>query len=95
MRRRCPAPRPREIPHNVRHGAPIFVHVADPDPLAPPEEIARWTMTAANAGVRANVCSYPNVGHFHTDETLPEYDQAATEQTWERVLNFLNTIASL
>ena len=79
-----------DIPQNVRHGTPIVVHVADPDPFAPPEEIATWTMTAKSAGLRAEIFSYPAVGHFYTDRALPDFDQAATEQTWERVLDFLS-----
>ncbi|HEY6434665.1 MAG TPA: dienelactone hydrolase family protein [Acetobacteraceae bacterium] len=79
-----------EIPQNVRHRTPIAVHVADPDPFAPPEEIAKWTMTAKRAGVRADIFSYPTAGHFYTDRTLPDFDQAATEQTWARLLDFLS-----
>lgn len=79
-----------EIPPNVRHGTPIAVHVADPDPFAPAEQIARWRMTAKRAGVRTDIFSYPTVGHFFTDRTLPDFDQTATERTWERVLDFLS-----
>lgn len=81
-----------EIPQNVRRGIPIAVHVADPDQFAPPEELAVWTAVAEKAGAVADVFAYPNVGHFFTDETLPDYDAAATDQTWERVLSFLNAI---
>lgn len=81
-----------EIPRNVRRGIPIAVHVADPDQFAPPEELAVWTAVAEKAGAVADVFTYPNVGHFFTDETLPDYDAAATDQTWERVLSFLNAI---
>jgi dienelactone hydrolase len=79
-----------DIPQNVRHGTPIVVHVAYPDPFAPPEEIATWTMTAKSVGLRAEIFSYPAVGHFYTDRALPDFDQSATEQTWERVLDFLS-----
>jgi len=78
-----------QIPHNVRHGVPASVHIADPDEFAPPQEIAKWAAVAQKAGVRADVFSYPNVGHFYTDEASSDHDQTATEQTWERVLNFL------
>lgn len=74
----------------MRNGTPVAVHVADPDPFAPPEEVAKWTMRAKRAGVRANIFSYPTAGHFYTDRTLPDFDQSATEQTWERVLDFLS-----
>lgn len=81
-----------EIPQNVRLGIPITVHVADPDPFAPPEEIDLWSRKAAIAGATAHVFRYPNVGHFYTDDTLPDYDQAATDETWQRVLRFLSAI---
>lgn len=83
-----------EIPQNARRGIPVTVHVADQDPFAPSDEVAKWTMRAEKAGVAAHVFTYTNVRHFYTDETLSDYDPAATEQTWERVLTFLNTVAS-
>lgn len=67
-----------------------MVHVSDPDPFAPPDEIAKWTMTATRAGARADIFSYPTAGPFYTDRTLPDFDQVATEHTWERVLDFLS-----
>ena len=33
-----------------------------------------------------------DVGHFYTDATLPDYDRAATEETWARVQAFLDSI---
>ena len=61
-------------------------------PVTEPAVLARWTAMAEKAGAVADVCTYPKVGHFFTDETLSDYDPAATDQTWERVLSFLNAI---
>lgn len=83
-----------DIPPNAPQGMPIAVHVADPDPFALPEEVARWTTTASKAGVCADVFTYPGVGHFYTDRTLADYNWTASEQTWERVLLFLSAIPS-
>lgn len=69
-----------DIPQNVRRETPVAVHLADPDPFAPPEAIATWTEAAKRAGVRADVFAYPTVGHFYTDRTLPDFDRAASEQ---------------
>ena len=69
-----------------------MLHVADPDLFIPPEEIERWMATAKITGVRLDVFTYPNTGHFFTDSTLPDYNHAAAERTWERVLAFLGRI---
>ncbi len=82
------------VPEYVRRGLPITVHIADPDPFAPPDKIARWTTTARKAGISADMFLYPSVGHFYTDQALPDYDRDATGQTWERVLTFLSAIPS-
>jgi hypothetical protein len=31
--------------------------------------------------------------HFYTDEAIPDFDPDAAQQTWERILHFLNDIA--
>jgi dienelactone hydrolase len=83
-----------EIPTNVRRGTPVSVHLADPDRFASPVELARWKAKAKTSGVSADVFTYPNVGHFYTDETLADYDAVAAGQTWERVLRFLDLLES-
>lgn len=44
---------------------------------------------AAEAGVAAEVFTYPGVGHFYTDASQPEHDARATDLTWTRILDFL------
>lgn len=82
------------IPEQVRQGVPVAVHIADPDPFALPEQIDGWIAAAEEAGASANVFLYPSVGHFYTDQALPDYDRDAADQTWERVLPFLSAIPS-
>jgi dienelactone hydrolase len=59
------------------------------DPFRDPvEEQARRDVSAA--GGTLELFDYPGTGHLFTDPTLPaEYDAAATELLWSRVLPFV------
>ncbi|MFB9685432.1 dienelactone hydrolase family protein [Amycolatopsis plumensis] len=81
------------LPAGVRAGLPVQVHVADPDPIAPPAQVAAWREATARSGANARVYTYPGVGHFYTDADGPEYDAAAAGLTWERVEEFLSRSA--
>ncbi|MGW5746151.1 dienelactone hydrolase family protein, partial [Amycolatopsis sp. NPDC003861] len=72
---------------------PVQVHVADPDPIAPPAQVAAWREAAARSGADARVYTYQGIGHFYTDAGGPEYDAAAAELTWDRVDGFLRRIS--
>ncbi|WP_410568374.1 dienelactone hydrolase family protein [Amycolatopsis sp. cmx-4-61] len=74
----------------ARAGLPVQVHVADPDPIAPPAQVAAWREAAAKSGADARVYTYPGIGHFYTDAAGPEYNAAAAELTWDRVAAFLS-----
>lgn len=78
------------LPAGIRAGLPVQVHVADPDPIAPPAQIEAWREAAARVGADARVFTYPGIGHFYTDADGPEYDAAAAELTGERVEEFLS-----
>ena len=78
------------IPDGVRPATPITVHVADPDPFAPQDEIKRWQARAAAASLCADVVPYPGAGHFFADPTLPDYSPAATSAAWACLADFLN-----
>jgi dienelactone hydrolase len=67
----------------VPAGIPAQLHVADPDPFAPPEDVAAWR------AAHTQVFTYPGAGHFYTDEDLPDHDAHAAALTWERALDFL------
>jgi dienelactone hydrolase len=78
------------LPAEVRAGLPVQVHVADPDPIAPPAQVAAWHGAATRSGADARVYTYPGIGHFYTDADGPEYDSSAAGLTWERVAEFLS-----
>jgi len=77
------------IPASVQRGLRLQVHAGEADDFAPPAEIAVLRAGAAEAGVAAEVFTYPGVGHFYTDASQPEYDARATDLTWTRILGFL------
>jgi dienelactone hydrolase len=81
-----------EIPSTARTGLPVQLHVADPDPFAPPARVTTWHANATSAGATAQVFTYPGAGHFYTDADSPDYDERATTLTWQRVLAFLGTL---
>jgi dienelactone hydrolase len=81
-----------EIAGNARKGLPLQLHLADPDPFEPAEDVAAWRSAAARSGISADIFTYPGAGHLYTDASLPDYDAKATDLTWNRVLTFLDTI---
>ncbi|MEU4524012.1 dienelactone hydrolase family protein [Amycolatopsis sp. NPDC024027] len=81
------------LPAALRAGLPVQVHVADPDPIAPPAQVAAWREAAARSGADARVYTYPGLGHFYTDADGPDHDVAGAELTWERVAAFLSRSA--
>ncbi|MDQ7806218.1 dienelactone hydrolase family protein [Amycolatopsis sp. A133] len=81
------------LPAGSRPGLPVQVHVADPDPIAPPAQVAAWREAAARSGADARVYTYPGIGHFYTDADGPDHDEAAAGLTWERVAGFLSRSA--
>ncbi len=81
-----------EIPKWVRSGLPVQIHLAEPDPAIPEEHAAEWNDRAFRIGLAAELYTYPDVGHLYTDPSLPDYNEAAAEQTWARALEFLGGI---
>jgi dienelactone hydrolase len=80
------------IPPDARKDFPIQVHLADPDVFEPAEDVAYWRSLAERTGLAAEVHTYPGVGHLYTDATLPDYDAAAADLTWNRVIRFLGAL---
>ncbi|MEU4746710.1 dienelactone hydrolase family protein [Actinosynnema sp. NPDC023658] len=68
----------------------MHLHVADPDPLVPPVDVAAW-QTAVTPADR-QVFTYPGAGHFYTDADSPDHDEQAADLTWRRVLTFLDAL---
>jgi len=81
------------LPASIRAGLPVQVHVADPDPIAPPAQVVAWREAAARAGAEARVFTYPGIGHFYTDADGPDHDEPAAVRTRRRVLDFLSAQA--
>ncbi|TWH70033.1 dienelactone hydrolase family protein [Micromonospora olivasterospora] len=77
-------------PQAVRPGLPVQLHLADPDEYEPQEEVDAWQRAMTAAGADLTVFRYPGPGHLYTDPDIPDYDAAAAELTWERVLAFLD-----
>jgi dienelactone hydrolase len=78
------------LPDQVRPGLTVQLHLADPDPWEDEDFVAEWTADARTAGLALETFRYPGVGHLFADRTLPDYDEAAAEAMWPRVLDFLN-----
>ncbi|NLU79757.1 dienelactone hydrolase family protein [Micromonospora sp. HNM0581] len=76
-------------PAAVRPGLRTHLHLADPDPYDPPDEVAEWQREMIAAGADLVVHRYPGAGHLFTDPTVADHDPAAAGLTWERVLAFL------
>ncbi|WP_320064149.1 dienelactone hydrolase family protein [Micromonospora sp. RTGN7] len=77
-------------PGAVRPGLPVQLHLADPDEYEPQDEVEAWQRAMTAAGADLSVYRYPGPGHLFTDPGVPDYDAAASELTWERVLTFLD-----
>jgi dienelactone hydrolase len=70
-------------------GVPAQVHTMLEDPWREQEEIDAFAAAVRAAGGDAEVFDYPGGGHLFTDASLPkEYDEAAAELLWERVVAF-------
>ena len=80
------------VPDTARRDLPITLHVAQPDPIVPPDIVSSWASEARKAGLDPEIFYYRGVGHFYTDEAIPDFDPDAARQTWERILHFLNNI---
>ena len=81
------------LPASVRAGLPAQVHVADPDPIAPPAQVAAWSEAATRSGADAEVFRYPGIGHFYTDADGPDHDEPAASLTEQRALEFVRRTA--
>lgn len=80
------------IPVGARSGLPVQVHLAEDDPFAPGQAVARWRADATRAGLAAEVFTYPGAGHFYTDPCLADYHTVAASLTWQRVTAFLSAL---
>ncbi len=80
------------IAENARKGLPLQLHLAEPDPFEPEEDVAAWRQAAERSGTVAEIFRYPGGGHLYTDASLPDYNAQAADLTWKRVIDFLGAI---
>jgi dienelactone hydrolase len=70
-------------------GVPAQIHYALGDPMRDQEWIDTVAEQVRAAPAALEVFDYEGSGHLFTDPSLPdEYDAAAAELLWERVLEF-------
>jgi dienelactone hydrolase len=77
------------IPDHVATGGRASLHVAVGDRFAPDDTISQWQSAAAAQGIEAQVHRYVDVGHFFTDPTSVDYDEAAAQTLTQRIRTFL------
>ncbi|WP_137989943.1 dienelactone hydrolase family protein [Streptomyces vilmorinianum] len=71
---------------------PVQLHIADPDPFESHDWLTSWYLQMGKAGADVEVYRYPGAGHLFTDPDLPDWDEAAAEQTWSIALAFLESL---
>ncbi|MGW0505591.1 dienelactone hydrolase family protein [Micromonospora sp. NPDC003241] len=76
-------------PTDARPGLAVELHLADPDPYDPPDEVDQWRREMTAAGAHVTVHGYPGAGHLFTDPAEADHDPASTALAWERALSFL------
>ena len=71
----------------------VQLHYATADPHRVEEWVEAFVAEVAASGAPLDLhLDYPVAGHLFTDPTLPdEYDAAATERLWARVLEFVGS----
>jgi dienelactone hydrolase len=70
-------------------GVPAQLHATVGDPRRPDGHVESVMRSVAEAGADAEYYAYPGSGHLFTDPSLPsEYDAAAAERLFTRVLRF-------
>ncbi|MEU0987078.1 dienelactone hydrolase family protein [Streptomyces sp. NPDC005953] len=73
---------------------PVQLHIADPDAFEPHDWLTAWYLGMGRTGADVEIYRYPGAGHLYTDPDLPDYDEAAAEQTWRVALGFLATLGN-
>jgi dienelactone hydrolase len=70
-------------------GVPVQIHYTRNDPFRRQDWLDSLTGSVRESGASVERYDYAGAGHLFTDPSLPaEYDAAATERLWERVLAF-------
>ncbi|HEX8053727.1 MAG TPA: dienelactone hydrolase family protein [Thermoleophilaceae bacterium] len=70
-------------------GVPVQIHYTRDDPFRREDWLESLTGSVRASGASVELYDYAGAGHLFTDPSLPaEYDAAAAEQLWRRVLAF-------
>jgi carboxymethylenebutenolidase len=78
-----------EGPSLTRARTPVLGHFAGTDPYEPDEGVAALERTLRTAGRDVEIHRYPGTGHWFAEPSKDAYDPAATEQSFERTVDFL------
>jgi dienelactone hydrolase len=73
---------------------PVQVHFAEGDPLRHQPVVDALAARVLKAGARFEQHSYAGSGHHFTDPDWPGYSEGASEQMFENVCAFLDSLAS-
>ncbi|WP_432753452.1 dienelactone hydrolase family protein [Streptomyces sp. JL2001] len=71
---------------------PVQLHVADPDPFESYDWLTSWYLQMRRIGADVEIYRYPGAGHLYTDPELPDWDEAAAEETWTLALGFVESL---
>ena len=74
-------------------GVPLQIHAMDADPFFVGEGDIEPAREFVDSHEAADLYLYPGDGHLFTDDTVDDYDEAATAQVVERSLELLSRLA--
>lgn len=66
------------------------LHFAENDELVDSDEAVFMEATIGLEGLSIESHTYPDTGHWFLESGRPNYNEAAAEQAWDRMLEFLN-----
>ncbi|MBN9216718.1 MAG: dienelactone hydrolase family protein [Mesorhizobium sp.] len=78
------------VPSAMRPGMPVQLHVCENDPFFPAPAVDAWQDEALAARADVQVFRYGDAGHYFSDPALPDHNEAAARQVWQRCLAFLS-----
>jgi len=78
------------IPPVPSTGTRVELHAGDDDRFIPKPTREEWVSTAQARGLHPDVWIYPGLGHFFTDPSSPDYDEAGATTVWHRIRESLD-----
>ena len=85
------------IPEAVRKpewpaGVPVQIHRMTQDRWVSSDSLRRLTRFIRKSGAACEQFDYPGSGHLFADPDLPDFDPAAADLMWQRILEFLSEL---